>query len=112
MDMEKMKRAISECLHSMGMSPEMSGFRFICDAVLLYIERECPETLSQTVFPAVAVNVGTSVAAVERACSAAVQYAWEHTAGSFPDDDPMKFDGQPTTVQLIRRVAELVQKAQ
>ena len=50
MDMEKMKRAISECLHSMGMSPEMSGFRFICDAVLLYIEREYPKTLSQTVF--------------------------------------------------------------
>lgn len=111
MDMKEIKQSVSQYLLKMGLTTEMTGYRYLCEAVAVYIGKNFPESIAQAVFPVIASRAGTSVAAVERSCTAAVRYAWEHKAENLPNGDPMKFDRQPTSAEFIKRLTVLVTNA-
>ena len=100
-DEEKIACATLPYLFRLGITPQMRGYEILCRAVILYILDGIQDSTHER---------GTSLTSVERACAAAVRYAWNEGYMSADDETPdaITFREMPTVTQFIDRLAAAV----
>lgn len=102
---------VARTLIDMGISPELRGYNALKEAILIALEDESAvHDLVKTLYPAVALRVGSTYPRVERNMRHAIEVAWEHTSSK---DREVMFNGaihtdkgKPTVGQFIAIVAE------
>ena len=82
----------------------------MCRARILYLLDGIQNSTHLALLMTIAVERGTSLASVERACAAAVRYAWNEGYMSADDEGPdaITFHEMPTVTQFIDRLAAAV----
>ena len=111
-DEEKIACATLPYLFRLGITPQMRGYEILCRAVILYLLDGIQNSTHLTLLMTIAVERGTSLTSVERACAAAVRYAWNEGYMSADDEcpDAFAFREMPTVTQFIDRLAEAVRR--
>ena len=109
-DEEKIACATLPYLFRLGITPQMRGYEILCRAVILYLLDGIQDSTHLTLLMTIAVERGTSLTSVERACAAAIRYAWNEGYMSADDEnsDAITFREMPTVTQFIDRLAETV----
>ena len=109
-DEEKIACATLPYLFRLGITPQMRGYEILCRAVILYLLDGIQNSTHLTLLLTIAVERGTSLASVERACAAAIRYAWNEGYMSADDEGPdaLAFREMPTVTQFIDRLAAAV----
>ena len=100
-DEEKIACATLPYLFRLGITPQMRGYEILCRAVILYLL----DGIQNSTHLALLMTI-----AVERACAAAVRYAWNEGYMSADDEgsDAITFREMPTVTQFIDRLAAAV----
>lgn len=80
----------------------MRGYEILCRAVILYLLDGIQNSTHLSLLMTIAVERGTSLTSVERACAAAVRYAWNEGYMSADDEcpDAITFREMPTVHSL------------
>ena len=109
-DEEKIACATLPYLFRFGITPQMRGYEILCRAVILYLLDGIQNSTHLTLLMTIAVERGTSLTSVERACAAAIRYAWNEGYMSADDEGPdaLAFREMPTVTQFIDRLAAAV----
>ena len=109
-DEEKIASATLPYLFRLGITPQMRGYEILCRAVILYLLDGIQNSTHLSLLMTIAVERGTSLTSVERACAAAVRYAWNEGYMSADDEcpDAITFREMPTVTQFIDRLAVAV----
>ena len=109
-DEEKIACATLPYLFRLGITPQMRGYEILCRAVILYLLDGIQNSTHLALLMTIAVERGTSLASVERACAAAVRYAWNEGYMSADDEcpDAITFREMPTVTQFIDCLAAAV----
>ncbi len=71
-DEEKIACATLPYLFRLGITPQMRGYEILCRAVILYLLDGIQNSTHLSLLMTIAVERGTSLTSVERACAAAV----------------------------------------
>ena len=71
-DEEKIACATLPYLFRLGITPQMRGYEILCRAVILYLLDGIQNSTHLALLMTIAVERGTSLTSVERACAAAV----------------------------------------
>ena len=85
-DEEKIACATLPYLFRLGITPQMRGYEILCRAVILYLLDGIQNSTHLALLMTIAVERGTSLTSVERACAAAVRYAWNEGYMSADDE--------------------------
>ena len=85
-DEEKIACATLPYLFRLGITPQMRGYEILCRAVILYLLDGIQNSTHLSLLMTIAVERGTSLTSVERACAAAVRYAWNEGYMSADDE--------------------------
>ena len=72
-DEEKIACATLPYLFRLGITPQMRGYEILCRAVILYLLDGIQNSTHLSLLMTIAVERGTSLTSVERACAAAVR---------------------------------------
>ena len=109
-DEEKIACATLPYLFRLGITPQMRGYEILCRAVILYLLDGIQNSTHLSLLMTIAVERGTSLTSVERACAAAIRYAWNEGYMSADDEGPdaITFREMPTVTQFIDRLAAAV----
>ena len=78
-DEEKIACATLPYLFRLGITPQMRGYEILCRAVILYLLDGIQNSTHLSLLMTIAVERGTSLTSVERACAAAVRYICPQT---------------------------------
>lgn len=107
---EKIACATLPYLFQLGITPQMLGYEILCRAVILYLLDGIQNDTAAALLPTIALERGTSLTSVERACLASIKYAWDEGYMSADGtDDAITFSEIPTPAQLIASLAAAVQ---
>ena len=98
-------------LYQLGIPPHVTGYCYLRSAVVEFLLNPSEmREITKTIYPRIALEHGTTGSAVERACAAAVRYAWNEGYMSADDEgsDAITFREMPTVTQFIDRLAAAV----
>ena len=98
-------------LYQLGIPPHVTGYCYLRSAVVEFLLNPSEmREITKTIYPRIALKHGTTVSAVERACAAAVRYAWNEGYMSADDEnsDVLAFREMPTVTQFIDCLAAAV----
>lgn len=96
-------------LGRIGVAPELSGFRYMTDAVCLSLLQE-RVSVTKDIYPQIALTYHVTVSSVERAIRHAIAYAWRSPVCRARDllfPDRMR----PSNSRFIQRLATLLRSA-
>lgn len=74
---KELRKAISRILCSTGITPNMKGFAYLKEAIIMvYCDPEGLNTMTKVIYPDIAKMYNTSPFAVERCIRIAIEKAW------------------------------------
>ena len=116
MEKKALECEIAVMLRILGVQPDVRGWRYIVDAVMLVVENEgMLYAITKELYPAIARKNGTTATRVERCIRSAIETAWkegdaeaqQHYFGSIVGPEK----GKPTNGAVIGGLSQWVRLA-
>ena len=106
-----LRKAISRILCSSGITPNMKGFAYLKEAIIMvYLDSDDLNTMTKVVYPNIAKLYITSPRAVERCIRIAIEKAWKKgRSNEFYEKVGFKWLNQrPTNSEYIFIIVEIL----
>lgn len=106
---ELLESKIARCLHMLAIPPNLSGYRFIKEAIRLCSkDDELFSSVTKLLYPKVATNCSSTSQKVERSIRNAIDCAWKNETNEFREQIFGYLNGKPSNSQLISTIVELI----
>lgn len=104
-------QTVANIIHEIGVPANIKGYRYVREAIVMVVnDRELVESMTKSLYPAVAKKFNTTASRVERAIRHAVEVAWNRgdidVLQHYFSNTVSPNKGKPTNSEFIALIAE------
>jgi len=106
---EHLEADIARCLHKLAIPPNLSGYRFLKEAIKLSVKDEnIFKSVTKLLYPKIADNCFSSSQKVERSIRNAIEHAWKNQTNDFREHLFGYLNCKPSNSQFISTIVESI----